>query len=127
LLPHPDTPRQYHVGYSVATSQPAPQWVPRFIVDDGTKFYLVYPEITLFKSVPLVRKIGAQGPQLVNSRQFLNTVILDELPARVELRVGTGTYAETVTITQGQLRTISCPGDPDCPVWPAAAQQLAGR
>src|SRR5499426_3612398 len=127
LLPHPDTPRQYHVGYQVATSQPVPPWVPRHIVDDGTKLYIVYPEITLFKSVPLVRKIGPNGPQLVNSRQFLNTVILDELPARVELRVGTGTYAETVTITQGQLRTISCPGDPDCPVWPAAAAQISAR
>jgi type IV secretory pathway VirB9-like protein len=115
------------VGYQVATSQPAPQWVPRHIVDDGTKLYIVYPEITLFQSVPLVRKIGPHGPQLVNSRQFLNTVILDELPARVELRVGTGTYAETATITQGQLRTISCPGDPDCPVWPAAATQLSAR
>jgi type IV secretory pathway VirB9-like protein len=127
LLPHPDAPRQYHVGYQVATSQPAPQWVPRHIVDDGTKLYIVYPEITLFQSVPLVRKIGPNGPQLVNSRQFLNTVILDELPARVELRVGTGTYAETATITQGQLRTIRCPGDPDCPVWPAAATQLLAR
>jgi type IV secretory pathway VirB9-like protein len=127
LLPHPDTPRQYHVGYQVATSQPAPQWVPRHIVDDGTKLYIVYPEITLFKSVPLVRKIGPNGPQPVNSRQFLNTVILDELPARVELRVGTGTYAETATITQGQLRTISCPGDPECPVWPAAATHISAR
>ena len=35
-------------------------------------------------------RLAANGPQLVNSRQFLNTVILDELPARVELRVGTG-------------------------------------
>jgi type IV secretory pathway VirB9-like protein len=127
LLPPPETPRQYHVGYHVATSQPPPQWVPRHIVDDGTKLYIVYPEITLFKSVPLVRKIGPNGPQLVNSRQFLNTVILDELPARVELRVGTGTSAETATITQGQLRTISCPGDPDCPVWPAAATQISAR
>jgi type IV secretory pathway VirB9-like protein len=127
LLPHPQTPRQYHVGYQVATSQPTPPWVPRHIVDDGTKLYIIYPEITLFKTVPLVRKIGPNGPQLVNSRQFLNTVILDELPARVELRVGTGTYAETASITQGQLRTISCPGDPDCPVWPAAAAQISAR
>lgn len=127
LLPHPDTPRQYHVGYQVTASQPPPQWLPRYIVDDGAKLYIVYPEITLFKSVPLVRKIGPNGPQLVNSRQFLNTVILDELPTRLELRVGTGTYAETATITQGQLRTISCPGDADCPVWPAAATHISGR
>jgi type IV secretory pathway VirB9-like protein len=127
LLPAPDVPRQYHVGYHVATSQPPPQWVPRHIVDDGTKLYIVYPEITVFKSVPLVRKVGPNGPQPLNSRQFLNTVILDELPARLELRVGTGTYAETVAITQGHLRTVDCPGDPDCPVWPAAAAQISAR
>jgi type IV secretion system protein VirB9 len=127
LLPHPDTPRHYHVGYEIQAHGRIPEWMPRGVWDDGAKLYILYPEITLFKSVPLVRKMGVQGAQLVNSRQFLNVVILDELPARVELRVGTGTSAETATITQGQLRTIRCPGDADCPGWPAAATQLSGR
>ena len=116
--------RQYHVAIT-ATSQPAPPWVPRHIVDDGTKLYIVYPEITLFKSVPLVRKIGPNGPQLVNSRQFLNTVILDELPARVELRVGTGMprppRSRKASCGPSVVRAIRCP------VWPAAATQISGR
>jgi type IV secretion system protein VirB9 len=127
LLPHPDEPRQYHVGYTLASKGAAPAWQPRHIVDDGAKIYLVYPEVTLFSTVPMVRMIGPNGPQLVNSRQFLNVVIIDQLAPRLELRAGIGETAEVVTITRGSLRTIACPGDQECPQWPAAAQQLAGR
>jgi type IV secretory pathway VirB9-like protein len=128
LLPHPDEPRLYHVGYQLTTSSPAPTWTPHHIVDDGKKFYIVYPEIVLFGTVPLVRIIGPNGPQVVNSHQFLNVVMLDlaDVP-RVELRVGTSEHAQRVTITRGTLRTIQCPEDQDCPRWPAAARHLAGR
>jgi type IV secretory pathway VirB9-like protein len=128
ILPHPDTPRLYHVGYQLKTSSPAPTWAPRQILDDGKQFYIVYPEIVLFGTVPLVRIIGAGGPQVVNSHQYLNVVMLDlaDVP-RVELRVGTDEHAELVTITRGTLRTIQCPEDRDCPRWPAAALALAGR
>ena len=116
------------MGYHLKTSSPAPTWSPRQVLDDGKKFYIIYPEIVLFGTVPLVRIIGPNGPQVVNSHQFLNVVMLDlaDVP-RVELRVGTGEQAELVTITRGALRTIQCPEDPDCPRWPAAARQLAGR
>ena len=68
-LPHSDQARQYHVGYEIkAARQPAPVWTPRQVVDDGTKLYLIYPEVTLFASVPLVRAIGVNGPQLLNAR-----------------------------------------------------------
>jgi type IV secretion system protein VirB9 len=127
LLPLPDQPMQYHVGYELHMSQPAPSWAPRFIVDDGKKTYLIYPEVTLFESVPLLRPIGPNGPQLVNSLQYLNVVIVDQLVARAELRLGTGERAQVVTITRGKLRTMQCPGDPACPVWPAAAAILAGE
>jgi type IV secretion system protein VirB9 len=128
LLPHPDTPASYHVGYNVASSrQPAPTWAPRQIADDGKKTYLIYPEVTLFETVPLVRIVGPNGPQVVNARQYLNVVILDQLIARAELRVGTGEHAEVVTISRGDLRTIRCPGDEHCPRWPDAARVLARR
>ena len=128
LLPHPATPRLYHVGYRMQATSPTPTWLPRQTFDDGKKFYIVYPEIVLFGTVPLVRIIGPNGPQVVNSHQFLNVVMLDlaDVP-RVELRVGTGEQAQIVTITRGDLRTIQCPEDPDCPRWPAAAQHLTGR
>ncbi len=127
LLPDPMQPTQYHVGYDLATSHPQPAWLPRQIVDDGKKVYIIYPEVTLFDTVPLLRLIGPNGPQLVNARQYLNVAIVDQLVGRAELRVGLGEHAETVTITRGTLRTIACPGDPACPVWPQAASTLARR
>ena len=127
LLPDPAQPRQYHVGYALAGTKPA--WQPRSVLDDGKKTYIIYPEVTLFETVPMLRLIGPNGPQLVNARQFLNVVIVDQLLARAELRVGLGAHAETVTITRGALQTIACPGDASgqCPVWPQAAQVLAQR
>jgi hypothetical protein len=35
-----------------------------------------------------------------------------------ELRLGTGKMAETVRLARHEPRTIACPGDPACPVWP---------
>jgi type IV secretion system protein VirB9 len=125
LLPDPTQPKLYHVGYELGGKKPS--WNPRYVVDDGKKTYIVYPEVTLFETVPMVRLVGPNGPQLVNARQFLNVVILDQLVARAELRVGTGETAEVVTIMRGAMRTIRCPGDEACPQWPQAAQQLAQR
>src|SRR5439155_2262155 len=125
--PDPTQPIKYHIGYELTSSQPPPSWLPRYLVDDGKKLYIVYPEVVLFETVPLVRLIVPNGPQLVNARQYLNVVILDQLVGRAELRVGLGKQAETVTITRGALHTIVCPGDAACPVWPQAAATLAGR
>jgi type IV secretion system protein VirB9 len=113
------------VGYSLDGA--TPDWQPRRVLDDGKKTYILYPEVTLFETVPMLRLIGPNGPHLVNARQYLNVVIVDQLVARGELRVGIGEHAETVTITRGQLKTIACPGDPSCPVWPQAAQVLARK
>jgi len=125
LLPDPDQPKHYHVGYELTGTKPS--WNPRQVVDDGKKTYIIYPEVTLFETVPMLRLIGPNGPQLVNARQFLNVVIVDQLVPRAELRVGRGEHAEVVTITRGAMRTIACPGDEACPVWPQAAQKLAQR
>ena len=127
LLPDPQEPRQYHVGYELGSAKPPPSWQPRQVVDDGQKTYILYPEVALFETVPMLRLIGPHGPQLVNARQYLNVVMVDQLLARGELRVGVGAHAETVTITRGQLKTIACPEDPSCPVWPQAAQRLARK
>jgi len=125
LLPDPAQPKHYHVGYELAGTKPS--WNPRQVVDDGKRTYIIYPEVTLFETVPMLRLIGPNGPQLVNSRQFLNVVIVDQLVPKAELRVGLGEHAETVTITRGALRTIACPGDAACPVWPQAALALAHK
>ena len=125
LVPRPDAPARYHVGYTVTSPRlPAPVWTPRQIADDGKKLYILYPEIALFDTVPLVRELGVNGPQLLNSRQVLNVLILDKLAGRLELRVGVGEQAEVVTVSRGELRTIECPGAAECPRWPAAAVAL---
>jgi type IV secretion system protein TrbG len=125
LLPDPAQPKHYHVGYELVGTTPS--WNPRYVVDDGKKTYIIYPEVTLFETVPMLRLVGPNGPQLVNARQCLNVVIVDQLVPRAELRVGRGEHAEVVTITRGAMRTIACPGDEACPVWPQAAQKLAQR
>lgn len=126
VFPDQDAPARYHTGYRVESSGRPPDWLPRQVLDDGKKVYILYPEVSLFGVIPLVRMIGPNGPQLVNTRQLLNVVIVDQLAARLELRVGLGEQAETVTITRDSLRTISCPGDGDCPQWPQAAATLHG-
>jgi len=125
LLPDPAQPKHYHVGYELVGTKPS--WNPRYVVDDGKKTYIIYPEVTLFETVPMLRLVGPNGPQLVNARQYLNVVIVDQLVPRAELRVGRGEHAEVVMITRGAMRTIACPGDEACPVWPQAAQKLAQR
>ena len=128
LLPDPAEQKFYHTGYILAASRPqAPEWSPRYIIDDGRKLYLILPEITLFQTAPMVRMIGPNGPQLVNSRQYLNVIIVDQLAPRLELRIGLDETAEVVSVTRGALRTIECPASPECPVWPQAAQHLARR
>jgi type IV secretory pathway VirB9-like protein len=128
LLPNPHDKKLWHLGYTVTSSRPqAPDWMPRGVFDDGKKMYLVYPEIVLRQTVPVVRMIGPNGPQLVNARQFLSVVIVDQLAPRLELRVGIGEAADVVTIARGALRTIECPESPECPVFPHAAQVLAER
>lgn len=127
LLPDPTEPKRYHVGYEITSLQKQPpEWTPK-VWDDGRKMFLLMPEVTLFEVAPMVRMVSVNGPALVNSRQYLNVVLVDQLAPRLELRVGLGETAEVVTITRGALRTIQCPEAPECPVWPAAAQVLARR
>src|SRR5262249_24384815 len=68
LVPGPQEPRHYHVGYELSTKAQPPAWMPRQVLDDGKKTYILYPEITLFETVPMIRLLGPNGPQLVNAR-----------------------------------------------------------
>jgi len=73
ILPHPDQPRRYHVGYVLTTQRhPAPAWTPRQVVDDGKKLYLIYPEVTLFGTVPLVRATAYAVDARVCCRMGMN-------------------------------------------------------
>ena len=120
LWPDPGQPQRYHVGYEITATEPKPVWTVRQVVDDGQKTYLIFPPTVTTVDAPLIRLVGSMGPEMVNARQAGNVVILDRLINRVELRLGSGKRAEVVTVQRQTPRTISCPGDEGCPVWPDA-------
>ncbi len=116
LFPPPT--QRYHIGYGIETSQPEPDWMPRWVGDTGDKLYMLLPVTTLYDVAPMVRGIGPNGPFLLNVRQYKNVLVVEQVPARLEVRLGTGPGAEVVTITRGLLLMIQCPHDPACPQWP---------
>jgi type IV secretion system protein TrbG len=120
LWPDPAQPQRYHVGYAIEATDPTPVWNVRQVVDDGHKTYLIFPPTVTSVDTPLIRLMTSGGPEMVNARQSGNVVILDRLLNHAELRLGSGKLAEVVTIQRQVPRTIACPGDPDCPVWPDA-------
>jgi type IV secretory pathway VirB9-like protein len=120
LWPDPAQPQRYHAGYAVTATEPKPVWTVRQVVDDGAKTYLIFPPTVTTMDAPLIRLVGSQGPEMVNARQAGNVVILDRLFNRAELRLGTGKTAQVVTVQRQTPRTITCPGDEGCPVWPDA-------
>jgi type IV secretory pathway VirB9-like protein len=123
LWPDPAQPQRYHAGYAISTTEPKPVWTVRQVVDDGQKTYLIFPPTMTTVDAPLVRLVGSHGPEMVNARQAGNVVILDRLFNRVELRLGSQKTAEVVTVQRQLPKTIACPGDPECPVWPDALVQ----
>jgi type IV secretion system protein TrbG len=118
LLPDPTRAQGYHVGYGLEASEPRPVWMPRQVLDDGRKTYVLFPVNLAVMPAPMVRLVGPNGYELVNARQVGSVMVLDHLFNVAELRIGTGKTAETVRIVRQAPRTITCPSDPACPVWP---------
>jgi type IV secretion system protein TrbG len=125
LLPDPTSPQRYHVPYTIEASDPRPPWTVRQVVDDGAKTYFIFPPTVTSIDAPLIRLIGPNGPEVVNARQVGSVMVLDRIIHRAELRLGTGPRAEVVTVQRETPRTIECPGDPDCPVWPETLARRA--
>jgi P-type conjugative transfer protein TrbG len=125
LWPDPAQPQRYHAGYEITATEPTPVWTVRQVVDDGQKTYLIFPPTVTTVDAPLIRLVGSQGPELVNARQAGNVVILDRVLNRAELRLGTGKTAQVVTVQRLVPRTITCPGDANCPIWPDAVVRAA--
>jgi type IV secretory pathway VirB9-like protein len=118
LFPDLAEPRQYHTGYTFTIPHATPDWTPTGVWSDS-KVYLQFSPTALHQRMPVIRGMDHAGkPFLVNSRQYKNWVVIDELPPRLELRSGAGEDALTVIVSRGELRTISCPGDATCPVFP---------
>ena len=124
VLPDPLTPRRWHVGYAISHGGHAPDWQPMATWDDGKKMYVLLPITALYGVSPVIRGIGPNGPMLLNSRQYQNVIVIDQLAPRLELRVGIGEQAEVVTIARSALETIDCPGESRCPLWPSPSTTL---
>jgi type IV secretion system protein TrbG len=125
LLPDAAQPQRYHVGYDIKPSDPAPSWVPQHVVDDGRKIYILLPPQSQYADAPMLRLVGPNGPEVANVSQYKNVLIVDRLFNRAELRIGLEKTAEVVTIIRQPPRTITCPGDAECPVWPQASSVVA--
>jgi type IV secretory pathway VirB9-like protein len=96
-------------------------WRPQSVLDNGRKTYIFFPRNLAVMAAPMLRLIGANGPEVTNARLVESVMVLDHIIDQAELRLGSGPAAETVTITRLAARTIHCPGDPACPAWPALA------
>ena len=126
ILPDMTQPQQFHVGYVIEPKGETPDWLPLQVIDSGVKTYITFPSTMLYMSAPLLRLLAPTSPAVVNVRQVRNVYILDLIFSHAELRVGEGDRAEVVTIRRDQLRTITCPGDPECPQWPDLRHHFAG-
>jgi type IV secretory pathway VirB9-like protein len=118
LFPDMAEARQYHVGYTYTIPHATPDFTPLGVWSDS-KVYIQFSPTVLHQRIPVIRGMDAAGkPFLVNTRQYRNWVVVDELPPRIELRSGTKDEGLTVILTRGELRTIECPGGPECPRFP---------
>jgi type IV secretory pathway VirB9-like protein len=124
-LPDPQAPAAYHVGYQICPGDPGcegdktvPTWRPVTAIDDGRKTYIFFPQNLAVMPAPMLRLIGPTGPEMTNARLIESVMVLDHLINQAELRLGSGPTAEMVTVQRETPRTIECPGDPACPIWP---------
>lgn len=126
LLPDPMAPAQYHTGYVIEPASGGPTWTPTQVLDNGRRTFVVFPRNLSVMAAPMARMIGNNGPELINPVLVDHVLVLDHLvPIALELRLGSTETAEVVRITRQAPRTITCPADPECPVWPETV--LAGR
>ena len=127
LFPPAHIPHQYHIGYTMTSPGPLPEWAPVHILSDlptasSAKIYVKFAPFVIHSRMPLLRGVTHDGkPYLLNSRQMGEWIIIDELAPRLELRLGAGKDAQRVVISRSDLRSITCPGDAQCPQWPATA------
>lgn len=81
----PASQRNYRYGLQGDT----PPWRPRSVFDDGRHVYVVFPRGIVQGEMPPLFVIGADGAtQLVNTRVHSNILIVDQLFAAAELRLG---------------------------------------
>ncbi|TYB86075.1 P-type conjugative transfer protein TrbG [Oceaniovalibus sp. ACAM 378] len=81
----PAAQRRYRYGLEGGT----PPWRPQSVFDDGRRVYIVFPRGIVQGEMPPLFVISAAGEtQIVNTRIYQNVLIVDQLFAAAELRLG---------------------------------------
>ncbi|MBN9306968.1 MAG: P-type conjugative transfer protein TrbG [Devosia sp. 67-54] len=78
-----------------------PPWRPLAVYDDGRHVYVEFPRGIVQGEMPPIFVIGSDGQaQIVNTRILNNVLIVDQLFAAAELRLGSGSHQQTVRIVR---------------------------
>jgi type IV secretion system protein VirB9 len=97
----PAAARHYRYGLSGGN----PPWRPVSVYDDGRHVYVEFPQGIVQGEMPPIFVIGSDGQaQIVNTRIFNNVLIVDQLFAVAELRLGSGNHQQTVRIARTDRR-----------------------
>ena len=97
--PTPGIPNLAARNYRYAFSGDTPPWRPIAVYDDGRKVYVEFPRGIIQGEMPPLFVIGPDGEaQIVNSRIYQNTLIVDRLFGAAELRLGGGERPQKVRI-----------------------------
>lgn len=93
----PAAARHYRYGLSGGN----PPWRPVSVYDDGRHVYVEFPQAIVQGEMPPIFVIGSDGEaQIVNTRVLNNVLIVDQLFAVAELRLGSGSHQQTVRIVR---------------------------
>lgn len=96
--------RHYRYGLSGGN----PPWRPASVYDDGRHVYVEFPQGIVQGEMPPIFVIGSDGqPQIVNTRVLNNVLIVDQLFAAAELRLGSASHQQTVRIVRTEGKQAS--------------------
>ena len=95
-----------HYRYDLSGGNPP--WRPISVYDDGRHVYVEFPQGIAQGEMPPIFVIGSDGEaQIVNTRVLNNVLIVDQLFAVAELRLGSGNHQTTVRIVRTDGRHAS--------------------
>jgi type IV secretory pathway VirB9-like protein len=109
------TAQVFSLGYEAQAVDAEPAWMPLFVWASERQFFVRLPESVSSSDAPLPYAQGKNGAlNLLNWRKPGKTMIIDQVPAVLELRLD----ADPVQVVQirpgSRYRSISCPGSPEC-------------
>jgi type IV secretion system protein VirB9 len=112
------------VGYEVRAIEGAvPAWGPAQVWDTGDHTVIRFPITLTTSEAPALFVQTPEGTrQLVNYRQVGAYYVADRLAEVWELKLGAQQQSQVEIRRTAAYRTVTCPGDPACPLIPALAR-----